>query len=95
MKWHECGVKSASNGDLMRISPVILPSLKVDENHLVDSVLDTIITQNDVLAIETSIAFAELFRNLITFVNDDFLMNLPSRIVKFVGNKYYKVKISM
>ncbi|QXJ35136.1 hypothetical protein J5U22_01683 [Saccharolobus shibatae] len=79
----------------MKTSAVILPSLKVDENHLVDSVLDTIITQNDALAIGTSIAFAELFRNLITFVNDDFLMNLPRRIVKFVGNKSYKVKISM
>ncbi|BDB98548.1 ADP-ribosylglycohydrolase family protein [Saccharolobus caldissimus] len=93
MKWYECGVKSSGNGALMRISPVILPSLKGDENHLVDSVLDTIITHNDALAIGTSIAFAELFRNLVTSVNEDFLTNLPERIVRFIGNKYYRVRI--
>ncbi len=93
MKWYECGVKSAGNGALMRISPVILPSLKGDENHLVDAVLDTIITHNDALAIGTSIAFAELFRNLVTSANEDFLANLPERIYRFVGNRYYKVRI--
>ncbi|BDC17557.1 hypothetical protein HS5_04470 [Acidianus sp. HS-5] len=92
MKWFECGIESAGNGALMRISPVILPSFK-EENHLVDSVLDAIITHNDPLAIGTSIAFAELFRSLVINPIEDPTKDLPERIIKFIGKKHYKTNV--
>jgi len=37
LPWYKTGVKRHSNGAIMRISPVIIPNLKSEENYLVDA----------------------------------------------------------
>lgn len=46
--WHECGVRSAGNGAIMRIAPVILPYLQYPGDNLwYDTLLCGMITHND------------------------------------------------
>lgn len=61
MEWSECGVRSAGNGALMRIAPVLYhalhgrPDLAVRDAHVA-----TVITHNDSMALASSVAAVKL-----------------------------------
>lgn len=66
LPWFISGVPSAGNGALMRISPLVLPYLiRPSKEMWADSVLDTIITHNDPLAISASVAFVNITYKLL------------------------------
>lgn len=62
---NEAGVKSAGNGALMRIAPIIILHLKDAANLWFDTALCTMITHNDSAAISSSIAFVNILWNLL------------------------------
>lgn len=65
-KWYEAGTKSADNGSLMRISPIIIPHLKHAEGNLwVDTVLCAMTTHNDSAAIASCLALVNLLWQVI------------------------------
>ena len=66
LPWFVSGVPSAGNGALMRISPIVLPYLtRPSEEMWADSVLDTMMTHNDPLAISASVAFVNILYKLL------------------------------
>ncbi len=66
LPWFVSGVPSAGNGALMRISPVVLPYLIQPSKEMwADSVLDTMMTHNDPLAISASVAFVNIIYKLL------------------------------
>ncbi|MEJ2780615.1 ADP-ribosylglycohydrolase family protein [Stygiolobus sp. CP850M] len=89
-------MKRPSNGAFMRISPVIIPNLKSEENYLVDAVLDTLITHNEPLAIASSVAFADMLWNVINsngridakWIIERFVLVIS----KLTGDKKYKTR---
>ena len=96
LPWYKTGTAKASNGSLMRISPVIIPNLKSKENFLVDAILDTMMTHNDPLAIASSVAFTDM---LWTFVNNEKTINRNKIIERFcfiiekvTGNETYETR---
>jgi len=65
-KWYEAGPKSAGNGSLMRISPIIIPHLKNDQGNLwIDTALCAMTTHNDSAAIASCMALVNLIWNAI------------------------------
>jgi ADP-ribosylglycohydrolase len=59
--WYECGPKSAGNGALMRIAPVLLPHLRQPSTALwADAALAAAVTHNDSAAIASSVAFVRM-----------------------------------
>ncbi len=66
MPWYECGPKSAGNGALMRISPVLIPHLKKGGTDIwVDTVLSAMMTHNDRAAISSCLAFVAMLWELL------------------------------
>ena len=64
--WHECGVKSAGNGALMRIAPVLIPHLRSSTTALwVDTALSAMITHNDSGSIAACLAFVHMLWQLL------------------------------
>ncbi|WP_156786058.1 ADP-ribosylglycohydrolase family protein [Archaeoglobus veneficus] len=64
--WYLSGVHSAGNGALMRISPVLIPHVKKPSNELwADTLLSTLLTHNDPLAISSSVAFVNILWKLL------------------------------
>ncbi|MGB9500349.1 MAG: ADP-ribosylglycohydrolase family protein [Dissulfuribacterales bacterium] len=64
--WYEAGVKSAGNGALMRIAPMIIPHLTGNCVDLwADTALCTMITHNDSAAISSAEAFVYILCELI------------------------------
>lgn len=64
--WRFAGAKSAGNGALMRIAPVILPHLRKPTHALwADAALATTITHRDHAAIASSVAFVALLWDLL------------------------------
>lgn len=64
---YNAGVKSAGNGAIMRIAPVVFPYLNSPSPDLwVDTALLTAITHNNSAAISTSIAFVSLLWHLLS-----------------------------
>ncbi len=64
--WHECGPKSAGNGALMRIAPMVIPHLKSASSALwTDTALSAMITHNDSASIASCIAFVDMFWQLL------------------------------
>ncbi len=64
--WHESGPKSAGNGALMRIAPILIPHLKtVDENLWADTALCAMITHNDSASIASCVAFVNIIWQLL------------------------------
>lgn len=95
LPWYEAGVSRPSNGALMRISPVIIPNLKANENYLVDAVLATFITHNEPLAIASSVAFADLLWGIINgeYITADRVLDRFTFIIsKLTGDKKYKTR---
>ena len=64
--WQHCGAKSAGNGALMRIAPVVLPHLRSATPDLwVDTALLSMVTHNDSASISSSLAFVNILWNLL------------------------------
>lgn len=61
MEWFECGVRSAGNGALMRIAPVLYHALRGRPDLAVrDAQVATVITHNDSMALASSVAAVQL-----------------------------------
>jgi len=66
LEWYECGPKSAGNGALMRIAPMVIPYVKNPSPNLwVDTALSTMITHNDSASISACIAFVHILWQLL------------------------------
>ena len=64
--WQHCGARSAGNGALMRIAPIILPHLRSATPDLwVDTALLSMVTHNDSASISSSLAFVNILWNLL------------------------------
>jgi ADP-ribosylglycohydrolase len=64
--WHECGPKSAGNGALMRIAPIIIPHLKSANSDLwVDTALNAMLTHNDSGSTASCISFVNMLWQLL------------------------------
>ena len=65
LPWYRCGPKSAGNGSLMRIAPLILPHLRSATPDLwVDTALAAMLTHNDSGAIAACLAFVKILWDL-------------------------------
>jgi ADP-ribosyl-[dinitrogen reductase] hydrolase len=63
--WHECGPKSAGNGALMRIAPMVIPHLKSATTDLwVDTALCAMLTHNDSGSTASCISFINMLWQL-------------------------------
>ena len=61
LQWDESGVKSAGNGALMRISPVLLPHIKKPSHALwADAAIAAMITHNDAASTAACVAFVNI-----------------------------------
>ncbi len=64
--WFASGSRSAGNGALMRIAPVVIPHIRTQLADLyVDAALLALITHNDAASISSCVAFAGLLRRLL------------------------------
>lgn len=64
--WYESGPKSAGNGALMRIAPMVIPHLRPETTGLwVDTVLSAMMTHNDSASISACLAFICMIRQLL------------------------------
>lgn len=98
--WYLAGVESAGNGALMRISPVAISYLKYESDRSAlwaDTVLATMLTHNDPLAIGSSVAFVELLTSFLTSDGVPEFSTLLSRFCSIlqdtVGDKVYKSRM--
>jgi len=63
--WYQCGPKSAGNGALMRIAPMLIPHLRTATADLwVDTGLSAMMTHNDSASTAACLAFVSLVWNL-------------------------------
>ncbi|NPV08562.1 MAG: ADP-ribosylglycohydrolase family protein [Anaerolineae bacterium] len=59
--WYQCGVRSAGNGALMRIAPVLIPHLQTGGRELwADVALAAMVTHNDAASISACLSFTHL-----------------------------------
>ena len=66
LPWYECGPKSAGNGALMRIAPILVPHLREPSSELwVDTVLAAMTTHNDAGSTATCVAFVNMLWQLL------------------------------
>jgi ADP-ribosylglycohydrolase len=66
MPWYRCGPKSAGNGALMRIAPMLIPHLKSGSADLwIDTALSAMITHNDSASIASCISFTNMLWQLL------------------------------
>jgi ADP-ribosylglycohydrolase len=66
MPWYRCGPKSAGNGALMRIAPMLIPHLKSGDSDLwVDTALSAMITHRGSASIASCIAFINILWQLL------------------------------
>jgi ADP-ribosylglycohydrolase/fructose-1,6-bisphosphatase/inositol monophosphatase family enzyme len=64
--WHQCGVRSAGNGALMRIAPILIPHLKNPSSDLwMDAALSAMITHNDAGSTAACVAFVAMLWKLL------------------------------
>jgi len=64
--WDERGTKSAGNGALMRIAPIVIPHLKTGDSELwVDTALSAMLTHNDSASISACITFVYMLWDLL------------------------------
>lgn len=61
LPWYKCGPKSAGNGALMRIAPMVIPYLKTGDKQMwVDTALSAMITHNDSGSISACLSFINI-----------------------------------
>jgi ADP-ribosylglycohydrolase len=66
LEWYRCGPKSAGNGALMRIAPVLIPHLgKPDTELWVDTALAAMLTHNDSASISACLAMVSMLWQLL------------------------------
>jgi len=66
LPWHQCGPKSAGNGALMRIAPMLVPHLKCRSTDLwVDTALSAMMTHNDAGSIAACLSFVKILWELL------------------------------
>jgi ADP-ribosyl-[dinitrogen reductase] hydrolase len=64
--WYNCGPKSAGNGALMRIAPMIIPHARTATADLwVDTALSAMMTHNDSASVSACVAFVALLWQLL------------------------------
>lgn len=64
--WYQCGPKSAGNGALMRIAPMLIPHLRTVTAELwVDTALSAMVTHNDSASTAACLAFVSLLWSLL------------------------------
>jgi ADP-ribosyl-[dinitrogen reductase] hydrolase len=64
--WHECGARSAGNGALMRIAPMLVPFVRSPSADLwVDTALSAIVTHNDAASTSACLAFVAMLGQLL------------------------------
>ena len=64
--WYRCGVESAGNGALMRISPIVLPHAGGTSAALwLDAALASIVTHRDAASVASCVALADLIGRLL------------------------------
>ena len=64
--WYESGPKSAGNGALMRIAPMVIPHLRPETAGLwVDTALSAMMTHNDSASISACLAFIYMIRQVL------------------------------
>jgi ADP-ribosylglycohydrolase len=64
--WDECGPKSAGNGALMRIAPILIPHLRTATPDLwVDTALAAMLTHNDSASLSACLAFVRILWDLL------------------------------
>jgi ADP-ribosyl-[dinitrogen reductase] hydrolase len=64
--WYECGPRSAGNGALMRIAPMLIPHLKSGTSDLwADTALSAMMTHNDAASISACLAFINMLWHLL------------------------------
>ena len=67
LPWQRCGARSAGNGSLMRIGPVVLPYLRSPTSELwSDVALLAMVTHNDSAAISSCLAFVNIIWDLLS-----------------------------
>jgi ADP-ribosyl-[dinitrogen reductase] hydrolase len=95
MPWYRAGIRSSGNGALMRISPILVPYIKdKDRDELwANTVLDTMMTHNDELAIASSLAFIHLLANFMGGEDDPEreLERVTEILEAVIGDKKYRV----
>jgi ADP-ribosyl-[dinitrogen reductase] hydrolase len=65
LPWYKCGPKSAGNGSLMRIAPVVIPHLRTGTPNLwADTALSAMIIHNDSGAIAACLSFISMIWEL-------------------------------
>ncbi|MBM4275178.1 MAG: ADP-ribosylglycohydrolase [Deltaproteobacteria bacterium] len=70
LPWYRCGPRSAGNGALMRIAPVLIPRLRRPTSDLwIDAALAAMITHNDSGSIAACLSFVYLLWELIRMTN--------------------------
>lgn len=66
MPWYRCGIKSAGNGAVMRIAPMVIPHLKSGTTDLwVDTALSAMMTHNDSGSITSCLTFTYMTWHLL------------------------------
>jgi ADP-ribosyl-[dinitrogen reductase] hydrolase len=64
--WYRCGVKSAGNGALMRMAPMVIPHLRSGTSDLwIDTALSAMITHNDSASIAACLSFVNMLWKLL------------------------------
>ena len=59
--WYQCGTRSAGNGALMRIAPLLVPYLRESSTDLwADTALSAIVTHNDAASTSACLAFVAM-----------------------------------
>ncbi len=66
LPWYKCGPKSAGNGALMRIAPMIMPHLRSGTSNLwAETALSAMITHNDSASTAACLAFVNMLWQLL------------------------------
>lgn len=66
LPWYRCGTKSAGNGALMRIAPMLVPHLHMGTTDLwADTALSAMITHNDRASTASCLAFVSMLWDLL------------------------------
>ena len=95
VSWQEAGSRSAGNGALMRIAPIVGPHIKSPSKKLwLDAAICSSVTHNDPASIACCVAYIWLLSNLLVF--DDWpdpewwLTSFSDIAVPLEGNTRYK-----
>jgi ADP-ribosyl-[dinitrogen reductase] hydrolase len=85
--WHASGPKSAGDGALMRIAPILIPHLKAPSDGLwVDAVLCSMMTHNDAGSTACCVAFVSILWDLLSMSSAPDLKWWLDEFVRIAGS---------